>query len=123
MRRCALGCGFVERCRGGAASWFCPAIVGASFERSGVHADPSADAGPGAPGATEAGGCLKAGSGLFAEAGRGPSAATVADVGARAPTLAVAANVAVAVGRRRPSALLAEAFPPPLAAKIPAEGR
>ena len=123
MCRCALGCGFVERRRGGPAPWFCPAIVRDSFERSGVHASPGANADPGTLGATEAGGCLQSGSGPFAHAGRGPSAATVASVGAKAPTLAVAAIVAVAVGGRRPTALLAEAFPPLLAAKIPAEGR
>src|SRR6202050_4257493 len=78
-----------------------------------------ASATPGAIEAPEAGCCPQAGTHPFAQAARDANAESVADVGARAPALAVAAHLGVAVGRRRRSArpaikrLLAARWPPP----------
>jgi hypothetical protein len=149
----ALGCGFICRnCRSSAPESG-PAIAQGPIERSGVHPNPGDDASanPGAFEAAEAGGCPQAGTRPFAQAARDANAESVADVGAGAPALAVAAHLGVAVGRRRRSAfpaikpLLAarwppparlvrffrsmhacgatEAYPPLLAAAIPSEGR
>ena len=122
----ALGCGFIDHCCRSSEPESRPALVRCPIERPGANSDPDATgASTGAFAAAEAGGRFRAGSGSFAQADRA-STETLADVGARAPALAVAARLAVAVGLgRRRSAFraierpLAVRWPPAAAVRWP----